>query len=86
MDKYKTDEITLVAALVPSLRKDMLCLADRFFPAYDLWRKAAHSGADLLWRVRKNARLEVDKRFTDGSFLTASIGPRRIAGKGGSRS
>jgi hypothetical protein len=70
MDKYKTDEITLAAAVVPSLRKGMLCLADRFFPAYDLWRKAAHSGADLLWRVRKNARLEVDQRFADGSFLS----------------
>jgi hypothetical protein len=70
MDQYKTDEITLAAAVIPSLRQGMLCLADRFFPAYDLWRKAAHSGADLLWRVRKNARLEVDQRFPDGSFLS----------------
>jgi hypothetical protein len=70
MDKYKTDEITLAAAVVPALRKDMLCLADRFFPAYDLWRKAAQTGADLLWRVRKNARLEVDKRLADGSYLS----------------
>ena len=36
MDKYKTDEIRLAGAVVPALRKDMLCLADRFFPAYDL--------------------------------------------------
>jgi len=70
VDKYKTDEITLAAAVVPSLRKDMLCLADRFFPAYDLWRKAAQTGADLLWRVRKNARLVVDKRLADGSYLS----------------
>jgi hypothetical protein len=65
VDKYKTDEITLAATVVPALRQGMLCLADRFFPAYDLWRKAAQTDADLLWRVRKNARLEVDKRFTD---------------------
>lgn len=70
MDQYKTDEITLAAAVVPALRKGMLCLADRFFPAYDLWRKAAQTGADLLWRVRKNARLEVDKRLADGSYLS----------------
>ena len=70
VDKYKTDEITLAAAVVPALRKGMLCLADRFFPAYHLWRKAAQTGADLLWRVRKNARLEVDKRFADGSYLS----------------
>ena len=70
MDQYKTDEITLAAAVVPALRKGMLCLADRFFPGYDLWRKAAQTGADLLWRVRKNARLEVDKRLADGSYLS----------------
>jgi hypothetical protein len=70
MDQYKTDEITLATAVVPALRKDMLCLADRFFPAYDLWRKAEQTGADLLWRVRNNARLEVDKRLADGSYLS----------------
>jgi hypothetical protein len=70
MDKYKTDEITLARGVVPALRKGMLCLADRFFPAYDLWWKAARTGADLLWRTRKNARLEVDKRLADGSYLS----------------
>ena len=80
MDQYKTDEITLASAVVPALRKDMLCLADRFFPAYDLWRKAAQTGADLLWCVRKNARLEVDQRLADGSYLSRtyrSISDRR---------
>ena len=70
MDKYKSDEITLATAVVPALREGMLCLADRFFPAYHLWQKAAQTGADLLWRVRKNARLEVDKRLADGSYLS----------------
>ena len=70
MDKYKTDEITLAAAVVPAWRKGMLGLADRFFPAYDWWRKAAQTGADLLWRLRQNARLEVDQRWTDGSYLS----------------
>lgn len=70
MGKYKTDEITLASAVVPALRKGMLCLADRFFPGYKLWQKAAQTGADLLWRVRQNARLEVDKRLADGSYLS----------------
>ena len=70
MDKHKSDEITLATAVVPALREGMLCLADRFFPAYHLWQKAAQTGADLLWRVRKNARLEVDKRLADGSYLS----------------
>ena len=70
MDKYATDEITLATAVVPALYKGMLCLADRFFPGYELWRKAAQTGAELLWRVRHNARLEVDKRLSDGSYLS----------------
>jgi hypothetical protein len=70
MDKYATDELTLAEDVVPALRKGMLCLADRFFPSYQLWKSAAHTGADLLWRTRKNARLEIDRRLSDGSYLS----------------
>ena len=70
VDRYATDEITLAQAVVPALKKGMLCLADRFFPGYELWQKAAQTGAELLWRVRQNARLEVDQRFADGSYLS----------------
>ena len=80
MDKYETDEITLATAVVPALHQGMLCLADRFFPGYELWRKAARTNAELLWRVRQNARLEVDKRLADGSYLSciyASTSDRR---------
>ena len=70
MGRYKTDEIKLATAVVPALRKGMLCLADRFFPGYKLWQKAAQTGADLLWRVRQNARLDIDKRLADGSYLS----------------
>jgi len=70
VDPYATDEITLAHAVVPALKKGMLCLADRFFPSYALWQKAAQTGAELLWRVRQNARLEVDQRFADGSHLS----------------
>ena len=67
---YATDEIALAREVVPALRKGMLCLADRFFPGYTLWKEAAKTGADLLWRVRQNARLEVDRRLPDGSYLS----------------
>ena len=70
VDQYATSEITLAEAVVPALKKGMLCLADRFFPGYELWRKAAQTGADLLWRVRGNARLEVERRLADGSYLS----------------
>lgn len=70
VDKYSTDELTLAEEVVPALQKGMLCLADRFFPSQKLWRKAAATGADLLWRTRQNARLEVDQRLPDGSYLS----------------
>ena len=70
MDKYAKAETTLALSVVTALRKDMLCMADRFFPSYKLWRAAAQTGADLLWRVRRNARLDVEKRLRDGSYLS----------------
>ena len=70
MDAYATDELTLAEQVVPTLGKGMLCLADRFFPSYKLWRAAAQTGADLLWRTRQNARLDIDKRLPDGSYLS----------------
>jgi len=80
MNKYATDERTLAEKVIPSLRKGMLCMADRFFPGYKLWRMAAKTGADLLWRMRRNARLDVEKRLPDGSYLSriyASTSDRR---------
>ena len=65
MSQYATDELTLAQDVVPRLRKGMLCLADRFFPSYKLWQAAAQTGADLLWRTRQNARLDVDRRLPD---------------------
>jgi Insertion element 4 transposase N-terminal/Transposase DDE domain len=80
MADYATDEMTLAQEVVPALEKGMLCLADRFFPSYQLWQAAAKTGADLLWRTRQNARLEVDRRLPDGSYLSrlyASTSDRR---------
>jgi hypothetical protein len=70
MDKYATDELSLAESVIPALGKGMLCLADRFFPSYKLWRMAAKTGADLLWRTRQNARLDMEKRLADGSYLS----------------
>ena len=70
MDQYATDELTLAESVVPALGTGMLCLADRFFPSYKLWRRAAKTGAELLWRTRQNARLDVEQRLRDGSYLS----------------
>jgi len=48
----------------------MLCLADRLFFGFELWRQAKAHGADLLWRVKKNVKLPKIKQFWDGSCLS----------------
>ena len=48
----------------------MLCLADRAFVGFELWRMATGSGAELLWRVRKNQVLPCWQRLADGSYLS----------------
>jgi hypothetical protein len=70
MSKYATAELTLAKRVVPALRKGMLCLADRLFPGYKLWQLAAKTGADLLWRTKRTAHLDVEKRLPDGSYLS----------------
>jgi len=67
---YHEGEITLAHQALPSLKKGMLCLADRNFFGFDLWKKALATGADLLWRVKKNLRLPCEKRLPDGSYLS----------------
>jgi hypothetical protein len=67
---YAEGEITLAHKALPSLKKGMLCLADRNFFGFDLWKKARATGADLLWRVKKNLRLACEERLSDGSYLS----------------
>jgi hypothetical protein len=75
MDRY-SDELTLAEDVVPTLQKEMLCMADRFF-SYKLWQMAAKTGADLLWRVRKNARLDREPQLPAGSKRKMSNYPLR---------
>jgi len=65
-----TGEITLACEVIPALKKGMLCLADRNFFGYALWHQARATGADLLWRVKKNFRLAVEQPLADGSYLS----------------
>src|SRR4051812_38213337 len=70
MADYGTGEITLAKAVLASLRPGMLCLADRQFFGFALWNLARQTEADLLWRIKKNARLACDKRLPDGSYVS----------------
>ena len=70
MGAYGSSEIALAEQVLPHLRKEMLCLADRNFFGYELWNKARASGADQLWRIKKNLQLPSEKRLPDGSYLS----------------
>ena len=70
MADYHTGEITLAKQVVGRLSTGMLCLADRNFFGFKLWAQARATGADLLWRVKKNLKLPCEKRLDDGSYLS----------------
>ena len=70
MGQFATGEITLTKEVLPFLGKGMLCLADRNFFGFELWNQACATGADLIWRVKKNLRLPCETRLPDGSYLS----------------
>lgn len=69
LGSYAVGEITLARDVVSRLRKGMLCLADRYFPGYPLWKQATQTGAELVWRVRQKIGFAVDQQLPDGSRL-----------------
>lgn len=70
MDGHKTSEHVLAERVIPNLSAGMLCLADRLFSGYRLWKQARSAGADLLWRVGQTFELTPHKRLPDGSYLS----------------
>lgn len=67
---YDVSEVRLAPSVIPHLERGMLCVADRLFTHFDLFQQAASTGADLLWRIRKDARLSLSERLADGSYLS----------------
>jgi hypothetical protein len=73
MGPLANGETTLAAGLLGeggALQAGMLLLADRLFAGAELWRRAAATGAQLLWRTRSNAVLPVLEALADGSYLS----------------
>jgi Transposase DDE domain/Insertion element 4 transposase N-terminal len=68
-DKIGVGENTLARRLITSLSAGMLLLADRGFIDYALWCDSAGTGAELLWRIRKDVRLHICQVLPDGSAL-----------------
>src|SRR5690348_1543552 len=62
VDRYDASEVGLAPELLRQLRPGMLCLADRAFVGFELWRTATAPGTDLLWRLRKNQVLPCRER------------------------
>lgn len=65
---YGTHERVLAVDVLVGLTGEMLCLADRGFLSFDLWRAAAASGAALVWRASATMTLPVLERYADGSY------------------
>ena len=64
-------ETTLAAGLLGedgAVGEGTLLLADRLFVDAALWRQAAATGAQLVWRTKTNAVLPVLQPFDDGSY------------------
>jgi hypothetical protein len=73
---WKTRERAQVAELLWSFQQDMLVLADAGVYSYDLWKAAARTPADLVWRVTDSLDLPALKVLPDGSYLSLVGDPK----------
>lgn len=70
-DGYENaSEMDLARQVLAGLKKGMLCLADRYYSGFPLWKQATETGADLLWRAKKNQIFAVERSLPDGSYLS----------------
>ncbi len=67
---YACGELSLAEEVIPQLQAGMLCLADRLFTGGPLWKKAVQTGAELLWRCKRNMKFACVQRLEDGSYLS----------------
>jgi len=82
LGSYATSEAKLARKVVARLPADALCLADRYFFSYSLWKAALASKAALLWRLRADLILPKLKRLSDGSYLTKIYPSQRARERG----
>ena len=69
MDRCDVGEITIARRILSKLRRNMLCLADRNFLCYPLWKEAVATGAKLLWRAKLKLVIPKSRKLADGSYL-----------------
>lgn len=75
-DSFAVGERTSAYRLLVHLHTGMLLMADRGFPAFDLWQAAADTGAQLLWCASDSFTLPVDRVLEDGTYLSHLNGAR----------
>lgn len=76
-DSWAVVERTLFRRLFAAFTPDMLVLCDRGFYGYELWRDAAATGAQLLWRLKNDLKIPVLQVLPDGSYLSELV-PREM--------
>ena len=67
---YRESETAQAQRLHDHLGPGQLLLADRGYLGKDHWQQAAATGAQLLWRARRDTDLPVDRVLADGSWLS----------------
>jgi hypothetical protein len=72
-----TGETSYAPALLRSLRRGMILLADRNFAAKDLIADVAATGAEVLVRLKNGRRMPMLARYDDGSYLS-TLGAVRV--------
>lgn len=85
MGPYRTSEHALDLQVLECADATMLILADRGFVGYPMWQAASERGSKLLFRLRENQVLPVQRVLPDGSYLSTLYGStkaRRNAQRG----
>ncbi|MEM4720262.1 MAG: IS4 family transposase [Candidatus Bilamarchaeaceae archaeon] len=70
MGKYKDSEKKLAMNLIPSLQKDMLCIADRYYMSFEFCKQVLKQEANFLFRAKKNSVFKCIKELEDGSYIS----------------
>ena len=69
MDRCDVGETTIARRILSKLRRNVLCLADRNFLCYPLWKEAVATGAKLVWRAKLQLVIPKIRKLADGSYL-----------------
>lgn len=76
-DSCRVHERELLDRVLATFEEGMLVLADRGFFSYDLWKEAAATGADLVWRLSSKVNVPVLEWLPDGSYRSELL-PRLL--------